>query len=44
MNITIWIDDIKIENFNRKALNKQNSNLAKLIVCEMGLFTGNFGD
>ena len=44
MDLTIWIDDIKIEKKDKKAINKKNSKLAKLMVCEIGLYSGKLGD
>jgi len=44
MDLIIWIDDILIEKKDKKAINKKNSKLSKVMVCEIGLFTGKLGD
>ena len=45
MDVTIYIDDIVLEREFKKDLSKKdNGALAKVVVCEIGLFNGQFGD
>ena len=40
MDVLIWIDDITIDGLDKKEMNKKNSRLAKVLICEVGLFSG----